>query len=51
MKLTTIDLNADLGETVNDYKDLLPIITSVTACPGICLGLSIGSLQESRRVS
>jgi len=51
MKLATIDLNADLGESVNDYLDLLPIITSITACAGICLGLSIWSLQESRRVS
>jgi len=51
MKLTTIDLNADLGETVNDYQDLLPLVTSITAGAGICLGLSIGSLQESRRVS
>jgi len=51
MKLTKIDLNADLGESVNDYLDLLPLITSVTASAGICLGLSIGSLEESRRAS
>jgi hypothetical protein len=51
MKLTKIDLNAELGETVNDYLDLLPIITPVTACAVICRGLSIWSLEESRRVS
>lgn len=35
MKLTTLDLNADLGETVNDYLELLPVITTANvACGG-----------------
>jgi len=35
MKLTTLDLNADLGETVNDFIDLLPVISSANvACGG-----------------
>ena len=38
MKLTTIDLNADLGETVNDYIDLLPIITSANVACGAHAG-------------
>jgi UPF0271 protein len=38
MKLTTIDLNADLGETVNDYLDLLPIITSANVACGAHAG-------------
>jgi UPF0271 protein len=38
MKLTTIDLNADLGETVNDYLDLLAIITSANVACGAHAG-------------
>jgi 5-oxoprolinase (ATP-hydrolysing) subunit A len=35
MKLTTLDLNADLGETVNDYLELLSVITTANvACGG-----------------
>ena len=35
MKLTALDLNADLGETVNDYLELLPVITTANvACGG-----------------
>lgn len=35
MMLTTLDLNADLGETVNDYIELLPVITTANvACGG-----------------
>lgn len=35
MKLTTLDLNADLGETVGDYIELLPVITTANvACGG-----------------
>jgi UPF0271 protein len=38
MKLTTLDLNADLGETVNDYLELLPIITSANVACGAHAG-------------
>lgn len=35
MKLTSLDLNADLGETINDFIDLLPVIsTANVACGG-----------------
>jgi UPF0271 protein len=34
MKLTTLDLNADLGETVNDYLELLPVITTANVACG-----------------
>lgn len=35
MKLVTLDLNADLGESANDFEKLLPIITSANvACGG-----------------
>ena len=35
MKLTSLDLNADLGETINDFIDLLPVITTANvACGG-----------------
>ena len=38
MKLTTLDLNADLGETVNDYLELLPVITSANVACGAHAG-------------
>ena len=35
MKLTSLDLNADLGEILEDYLELLPVITSANvACGG-----------------
>jgi lactam utilization protein B len=34
MKLTTLDLNADLGETVDDYIELLPVITTANVACG-----------------
>jgi len=38
MKLTTLDLNADLGETVNDYLELLPVITTANVACGAHAG-------------
>ena len=38
MKLTTLDLNADLGETVNDYLELVPVITTANVACGAHAG-------------